>query len=250
MNNFVEEAEPLRTSLRLDIQPQPTDVSCGPTCLQAVYRYFGDKIALPEVVQGIAQLEDGGTVAPILGCHALKRGYRAVLFTFDLTTFDPTWFVGDKRHIPEKLRAQMAAKPEAKLQTVSQAYLDFLALGGQLRFEDLSRSLIRRLLNRRLPILVGLSSTYLYKSMREIPSTNEDDDIHGLPAGHFVVLHGYDKLKRTVTVADPYGANPLTGEHGYGVFIDRVICAILLGIVTYDANLLIIEPQAHKKRLP
>ncbi|MEG2140560.1 MAG: peptidase-C39 like family protein, partial [Bilophila sp.] len=166
---------------------------------------------------------------------------------FDLKTFDPTWLLGDPARIPDKLRAQMLVKADPKLHTVSQAYLDFLGLGGVLRFEDLTRALIRRILNRRTPILVGLSSTYLYREAREVPATNEDNDIAGLPAGHFVVLHGYDQTSREVSVADPYADNPLAEGHGYTVPIDRVICSILLGIVTYDANLLVIEPRTDAK---
>ncbi len=237
---------PIATCLAVDIQSQPDGVTCGPTCLHAVYRYFGDDISLEKLVKEIKQLRDGGTVAPVLGCHALGRGYKATLFTFDLKTFDPTWLTGNHTDIPAKLKAQMAAKSDRKLHAVSHAYLEFLELGGVLRFEDLTRALIRRILNRHTPILVGLSSTYLYRETREIPSTNEEDDIRGLPAGHFVVLHGYDPEKRIVSIADPYGDNPLAGENGYGIHIDRVICAILLGIVTYDANLLVIEPRLRR----
>jgi hypothetical protein len=50
-----------------------------------------------------------------------------------------------------------------------------------------------------------------------------------------------------VLVADPLMPNPMAFRQHYVVNVDRVICAILLGIVTYDANLLIIEPR---KRLP
>lgn len=239
--------EPETTLLKVDIQAQPDDVTCGPTCLHAVYGYFNDDVPLNRMINEIDQLGDGGTLAPLLGCHALRRGYRARLFTFDLRTFDPSWLTGDPKNIPHKLRAQMEVKKDAKLHTVSRAYLDFLALGGQLHFEDLTRALIRRILNRRLPILVGLSSTYLYREMREIPATSASDDIAGLPAGHFVVLHGYDRVRKLVSVADPYADNPLTGKHGYALSIDRVICAILLGIVTYDANLLVIEPKSLKK---
>ena len=84
--------------------------------------------------------------------------------------------------------------------------------------------------------------------MRDIPSTNEADDIRGMPGGHFVVLHGYDHARRTVHVADPYGDNPLTGSSGYEAPMDRLMCAILLGIVTYDANLLILEPRRPSVR--
>lgn len=233
----------LSTHLELDIQAQPDDVTCGPTCLHAVYRYFGDSIPLTQVVDEISQLQHGGTLASILGAHALQRGYRARLFTFDLKIFDPSWLTGDKTRIPDKLRDQMRVKPDPKLHFVSEAYLEYLKAGGELLFEDLSRALIRRPLQRHVPMIVGLSSTYLYREMRSIPATDTEDDVRGLPEGHFVVLHGYNQDKRTVHIADPYGDNPLSGRHQYEIPIDRVICAILLGIVTYDANLLILEPR-------
>jgi hypothetical protein len=34
----------------------------------------------------------------------------------------------------------------------------------------------------------------------------------------------------------------------YSIPIERVMCAILLGVLTYDANLLVIEPHAKRKR--
>jgi hypothetical protein len=59
-----------------------------------------------------------------------------------------------------------------------------------------------------------------------------------------VVLCGYDAKERTVLVADPRQPNPLTDASGiYTVKLDRLICAIMLGIVTFDANLLVIEPE-------
>jgi hypothetical protein len=44
-------------------------------------------------------------------------------------------------------------------------------------------------------------------------------------------------------VADPLQDNPLYGEHYYEVGVDRLVGAILLGILTYDANLLVIAPR-------
>ena len=58
---------------------------------------------------------------------------------------------------------------------------------------------------------------------------------------------GYDKETREVLVADPLQKNPLSETNQYIVSIDRVIGAILLGILTYDANLLIIEPRRKRK---
>jgi hypothetical protein len=144
--------------------------------------------------------------------------------------------------LAERLERQGEAKDDAKLRLATAAYLELLSRGGRIRFEDLTTALIRKYLTRGVPILTGLSATYLFHSVREHGPQDEDDDILGVPQGHFVVLCGYDRATREVLVADPLATNPLSGTNQYCISVDRVICAILLGIVTYDANLLIIEP--------
>ena len=103
--------------------------------------------------------------------------------------------------------------------------------------------LLKKYLENDQPVLTGLSATYLYRSAREIGRTNEYNSIEGEASGHFVVLAGYDKRFRSLLVADPFHLNPFAGSNYYWVDIQRVISSILLGIVTYDANLLIVEPK-------
>ena len=131
------------------------------------------------------------------------------------------------------------------MQVSSKAYNDFLLKGGRIRLEDLSPALLRRYLRRGIPILTGLSLTWLYRDPRETVHESKPDDIRGLPVGHFVVLCGYDPATRLVLIADPYEANPHADGHHYEVPLERVMCAILLGVVTYDANILIIERPAR-----
>jgi len=239
---------PERAQLPFEILPQPDEITCGPTCLHALYSYYGDLLPLPQVIAEVPMLEGGGTLAVLLACHALRRGYRATIYTYKLQLFDPTWLTGPPAELPAKLRAQMAVKDDPRLHTASRAYLDFLALGGELRFEDLTTGLIRKYLNRGTPVITGLSATYLYHSPREFGPNADYDDIRGEPSGHFVVLRGYDRQQRTVLVADPLASNPVGAGQRYEVSIDRVICAILLGVLTYDANLLIIRPAGQKGR--
>ena len=239
----------MKTELELKILPQPDDTTCGPTCLHAVYTYFGDQVDLSDVIREVTTLDSGGTLAVYLACHALRRGYSATLFTYNLHFFDPTWFALEPAELRAKLLAQATLKKDDKrLQAAARGYIDFLALGGKLRFEDLSRSLIRTTLRKSLPIITGLSSTYLYRSMREYGPDCHDDDLRGEPTGHFVVLSGYDQEARTVHVADPYQKNPVATAHHYSVHIDRVISAILLGVLTHDANFLIIQPLRYYKK--
>lgn len=234
----------MESRLQLEMSAQPDNTTCGPTCLHAVYRYFGDEISLADVVAGTAKLEQGGTLAVLLGCHALLRGYRATIFTYNLQLFDPTWFRDPAPDLAQRIRAQMEVKDKKKLHVASEAYLEFLKLGGEVRMQDMTPNLLRKYLKRSHPILVGLSATYLYNERREYGERSTPDDVRGYPQGHFVVLCGYDSEERSVLVADPLESNPLAkGEQKYVVDLDRLMCAIMLGIVTYDANLLVIRPR-------
>lgn len=240
----------MHTRLQLDILPQPDETTCGPTCLHALYRYYGDDVSLEAVVNEVPALEGGGTLAVLLANHALARNYQGTIYTYNLQVFDPTWFRPDGPDIAERLRAQAALKPAPKLQFATKGYLDFLSRGGEILLEDLTSELIRKYLTRGIPILTGLSATYLYGDPREVGPVPKGrgtpyvaDDVGGSPAGHFVVLTGYNREERTVQVADPLMPNPLGDQHHYALDIDRVKNAILLGIVTYDANLLILQPK-------
>jgi hypothetical protein len=235
----------MATRLRLNILPQPDDTVCGPTCLHAIYRFFGDELSLGDIIRQTPRLDEGGTLSVMLACHALDRGYQADMYTFNLRVFDPTWFRLSPTEISAKLEAQMAVKSGEKLQLACRAYQQFISKGGRVHMEDLTVSLIRRYLVRDIPILTGLSSTYLYGDAREIGRTCQADDVRGEAAGHFVVLCGYDRVQRRVLVADPYLPNPLGEGHYYEVTLERLVCAILLGVLTYDANLLILRPRGR-----
>ena len=201
-----------------------------------MYSYWGKTEPLPSVIERTRTLESGvGTFAVFLGCDALLNGFGATIYTYNLTVFDPTWFAAGV-DITERLQKQWHLKPDSRLRHATQGYLEFLRLGGRLRLTDLSQSLIHGLLRRQLPILTGLSSTFLYRTPREYGPDDTPDDLRGFPAGHFVVIAGYDREQRQVLVADPYGP-----YQEYWCNIDRVLGAVLLGIVTQDANLLVIH---------
>lgn len=227
----------------LDILPQPDDSTCGPTCLHAVYAFYGDEMDLLRVIEEVTPLETGGTLGVFLALHALRKGYQATLYTYNLDLFDPTWFERDPTELPALLEAQAARKPGVRLRVATDPYLELLALGGRIRFEDLEPDLIRRHLAEGHPILTGLSATYLYRCAREVDRGGrlEYDSVGGDPTGHFVVVHGYDATTDSALVADPLHENAF-GSHNYRVGIVRLLGAIMLGVLTYDGNLLVITP--------
>lgn len=240
-------ARPAEPGLGFSVEPQPDDVTCGPACLHGVYRHYGDPVTLKSVMSDLKMLKEGGTLDVFLANHALRRGYRATLFTYNLQLFDPTWFELPNDELRARLAEQAAAKEGRKrLQVATRGYDEFLRLGGKVRLRDLEPTLLRELLNRGTPVITGLSATFLYRSMRDVPETNADDDVRGEPVGHFVVLTGYRRKTREILIADPLLDNPLVGSRYYAVKMHRLIGAILLGIMTYDANLLLIEPSAAR----
>ncbi|HEX4478462.1 MAG TPA: C39 family peptidase [Polyangiaceae bacterium] len=215
--------------------------------MHAVYQYHHDDISLDAVVAEAPRLEGGGTLAVMLGSHALKRGYEATIYTYNLQVFDPTWFSPGAPPLASKLLAMSQNRIDRKLGSATRAYVEYLALGGKIRFEDLTAELLRKYLKRGMPVLTGLSSTFLYRAAREIPGSSEADDVRGVPAGHFVVLSGYRETTREVRVNDPWHPNPVSKGGTYWVTMSRLVNSILLGILTYDANLLIIEKKTDGK---
>ncbi len=233
----------------IKIHSQPNDETCGATCLQSIYHYYGLNISIAEIISELQLSLSGGTLAPYLGQHALQRGFRTTIYVNNLNVFDPTWFKHGEagcETLVSKLDAQMKHKQDPGIVQSSIAYQNYVRSGGVVRFKTLSVKLIQTYFEKKIPVLTGLSATYLYSSARERftpEGVSIYDDIRGTPCGHFVVLCGYDEKKKRVVVADPHRENPLSHNNYYTVSSHHLINAIMLGVFTWDANLLIIEPK-------
>lgn len=232
--------------LNVSILPQPNYVTCGPTSLHAIYQYYDDPMTLNQVIQETGFLNTGGTLAVILGCHALSHGYEAVLHSNNLFVLDPSWFRGKNISLIEKLEQQLLQKKEEKILYTTEAYLSFLKLGGRICFSPIDRPLINTYLEKKIPILTGVNATYFYQTMRD-HTVSDDlglyDEWIGEPSGHFLVIHGFQEEQDELTIADPFTPHPLSCEHHYTVSFSHWLHAHLLGATSYDAELLAIWPK-------
>lgn len=225
---------------------QPDDVTCGPTCLMQLYSYYHDFRPFDAIHGDTPTNPDGGTFAVYLGLTALRHGYRATLYPWDLRVFDPSWFELSQRSLAAKLLARAAHVTNPAVKRAATAWHQFIAEGGRIEFAELSPDLIVGALDRGHPILCGLSATWLYRQTRERPDDNEWDDIQGDPTGHFVVVCGYSGAGKRFMVRDPSSHVPFSNNGRYVVPARRLINAILLGDVTQDAVLLEIWPRKKK----
>jgi hypothetical protein len=246
LDDRADDDAPAARELRMQHFTQPDDVTCGPTSLRKVYAYYGMEFQLDEVLQTIERNEDGGTLAVFLGMAALREGLRARIYTYDLQIFDPTWAGLDAEALVTKIRARFDYLDDVKRRRAAVAYVRYLEMGGELAFADLTPRLLKAIIDRGHPILAGLSATYLYGFARERWDERTgrlvDDDVAGEPTGHFVVISGYDQWGRVLTVLDPSAHVPNSSTGRVHVGAERLINAILLGDVTYDAVLLEVWP--------
>ena len=168
------------------------------------------------------------------------------MYSYNLRVFDPSWKNLKKDALIKKLKLQVELKKKSKIQQASKAYIEYLTLGGTIKFDVLSLTLLKKHLKKGTPLLVGLSATYLYDCKREFVEKDGSisyDDLKGEPSGHFVVVSGINEQNK-VLVSDPYLKNPLSDSNYYQVKARKLIHSIFLGILTYDANILIIQPNA------
>ncbi len=236
-------------TITIQINTQPDDETCGPTSLHALYQYYGHNLSLESVIKSVRRTKNRGTLASLLGIDALSKGFHPLLYVHNLDLFDLSWFShqGDACvDLREKLTLQCRYSKSKRFIESSKAYIDYLKKGGEIKMKDLSSNLLKHYFNENIPILSGLSATYLYQSPRERQLKKGKmiyDDIRGEPSGHFVILCGYDEAKRHVIVADPHRENPLSHNNFYKVGINRLINSIMLGVLTFDSDLLILQPQ-------
>lgn len=228
----------------LEVRQQPDDVTCGPTCLQALYAFYGEPRSLDEVITSVRSLKHGGTLGVLLGIDALERGYQATLYSYNLDVLDPSWFAEPHRDLRAELARQLEVREDPQLRGSVQAYLDFLDAGGDIRHEALTPELLADIVLEGSPPITGLSATYLYGCQREVfdGTSSRYDDVLGEPVGHFVVISGFDPASGDFRISDPSQDNPLHGSGTYWVKPHRLIGAIFLGVTTYDGNLLIVRP--------
>lgn len=231
---------------------QPDDVTCGPTCLRKVFDFYGLEISHEDMVEALERNEDGGTLAVFLGIAALRRGFAARIYSYDLRIFDPTWAKLPPQSLKEKIFARFPYLSDEKRLRAAGAYIRFLEMGGEIAFDELTPALFKRIIDREHPVLAGLLATYLYHFPRERWDERThgfvDDDVRGEPTGHFVVISGYDRWGRELTVLDPHENTPVPDEGRLVVNSSRLINAILLGDMTYDAVLLELWPAEQEEK--
>jgi hypothetical protein len=206
-------------------------LTCGPTCLQQVLAYYGERKSLNEILKHIKMFKYG-TWTSYLGLYAIRLGFKAKLVYYNVNYVDPTWFGLSRNGLIKKLEVLLKKEKRKKRKEGITSLLEYSKAGGEITFRIPSKSLLLDCLKRKIPPIVCLSSTILYKRKR-FDFKKDKYSEYGEPFGHFIVVSGYENGKFIVT--DPnqkYGGI-------YKVPEDKLIFAWLF----WGGDCLIIEPE-------
>jgi hypothetical protein len=157
----------MESRLQLDILAQPDNVTCGPTCLHAVYRFYGDQLPLDQVIQRDSAASRRWDIGCFAGVPRFAPRLRRDHFDVQSADLRPdlvsapislAWRIVCELRWPSSGSSKLACG-ERGLSGIA------TDLGGRIQMEDFTSRLIRRYLKREIPILTGLSATYLYRRL-------------------------------------------------------------------------------------
>ena len=164
--------------------------SCIPACLQEVFGYYGEQISQEEIME-ISENPKLGVALVETGIFSLKHNYKSLIITNNINIFDPTWFRLDNNKL--KLNLNKRAKFVDDLSKfMIDKYIKFLDSGGEINFETINPTLFKKYLSIKVPIIMELASTFLYKLAKSTSSGSFDDAIRGQIEGHGIVIAGFD----------------------------------------------------------
>ncbi len=194
---------------------QPTNTSCGQTCLSMLLSHFGTEQTPQEILtaKDVYRTDDGhewGTMAADLAAHCIPLGFTADVHTFDCRIIDHSWSELSRDALIARLES---VKTSGHVPTLGKnisgifirSYIDFLKSGGSLHIAPYvtSRMLYALLEKGPLQVTVCMGAFYGFGKQRLNENSQPvPDDLHGGIGTHFVVVYGND-ADGNFLIADP-----------------------------------------------
>lgn len=230
--------------MRLNILPQINHQLSGAETLRGIYAYYGEDISMDDLVVSTTRFSNRRLRPLALAIDALERGYAVTVHCCDTRIFDLSWMGLVSSELKEKLEYHKSKADSVHLTQTFDAYIQILEKGGTIDLSEINRAVIRKAVELKAPIIAAVSATHLFHSKREYLDSKDRpvlDDAKGKTAGHLVAVTAW--VGKEITLHDPYLANPITGKAKYKVYISRLMRSILLGVLSYDAQMVVITKK-------
>lgn len=241
--------------LNIKIKKQKPD-ECLPACLRAVFEYYRIKSSEEEIIKKISKnsfkLYDWDFQA---GKLTIEKGLKAKIYSNVTLIFDPSWYNISSKDLIKKTEKQIVFFKERnenflkdpmkwgnffcpskwmaeQLVREVKTLLAFLKSGGIINFSPISKELIEKFIDSKVPVITHHNPTLLHRMKRRYNS--QPNDIKGNSWGHVIIISGY--TKNEFIISDPAGLT-YEGSLEYKVSKDLLLESIL----RYNSQLLIIK---------
>lgn len=215
---------------KIDRYVQTAD-NCGPYALAQLISFFGKKVDPKQIEKQTKEIKEIGTWEANLGITSLNLGFKARITPMNNYSFDPSWEKESKKNLIEELKARREKISNSLLKKNLAFFIEFLLSGGKIEFKPISKGLLVDKLKHN-PIIVGLSSNYLYK--RKLNANKR----LAYRFCHFVTVNGYDLKNDKFFVTDSNKFNPFSQNGRYKIGTDTLVAAIYLAEATFDSTIL------------
>ncbi len=199
--------------------------SCGPVCLLNVYRYFGIKTELKDILKEL-RIDDKTTTYPAqLASHLLSNGLKTVFINTNPFVVSPSWKNIRNKELVQKLTKWLKKNKKGRWEKSAKYLLKYLKKGGEIKICDLSTKMIDEYMAEGYLLICCLEESWIWGE-RKIKGTNKFDDIKGEPRGHFIIL--YDKEGEDYLVSDPYPTGLKNRNGLYKLDKNKLLAATLV----------------------
>lgn len=199
------------------VQPR---LECGPTALKMVMEYLSGKdYDLDEIIKDADSIQKYVDWDFKLGTAAIKRGFKATIFTLSIDFFDPTWHGLSRSQLLRKLRQRLKFVMKYNKKDLHDGYIwwwyesslkaiiKFLEKGGKIVFKPITKELIISYLSKGVPVICPVNGSLMYGRKRFYRKTF--DDVKGKYFGHVITATGYENNRFTLT--DTYEGSKRNG---------------------------------------
>jgi len=206
--------------LKVPIIKQKRKMGCGPTAMSMLYKYFGKDVSPKGIVKEIGGLTKWGSFTTDLAFMARKLGFKVICYSYALIYFEPGFAKLSHEEFIKKVKSLIRKEKRAYQKRELKSILRVLKSDIDFQMRIPSLNVIRKFLDKKLPVLVAVNSATLKEKKRD------------LRFGHFIILTGYTKDKFYYN--DPHGKRA-------SISADKLIFALSNNVFESSGYLIVIK---------
>lgn len=169
--------------LKVPLIKQKHKDACGPAAMRMLYKYFGKDVAEERIIKEIKGLTKWGSFVSDLAFMSKKLGFKVICHSYALIYFDPSFAKISRKEFIKRIKSLIRKEKRKYNKRELKSILRVLKSDIDFKMRMPSLDLVRRFLDKKLPVGLVVNSAAFYEKKRNIEY------------GHFIIVTGYEKDK-------------------------------------------------------